>query len=534
MSTPDWGTQLKAAQVAEREGKWDDALDLYQSALDRLPADQAKQSPMILRFIGRVHFERGEYDSAMMLFERSLVAARELGQRDAAARALNGMAVVAQFRGRLDLAEEMYRRTAAIAEELGDQRLCAVLEQNLGTLSNIRGDLSSALMHYEAALTHFRKVDDRRACALILTNMGMLNVDVEQWAAAELSFDSANVLAEQENDQAARLRIANNRAELYTKRQNFERARTCCDEALEIASALGGSVGLGEVHKSYGVLYRETGRSKVAHFEFSLALQLARNCDNPLLEAETESERGRTFLNDKAHTHALQSLNRAVRIFSDLGARREILDLQRRLARINDTYMNALEMWLDEEVATVAEVPENRRGRRIAELALQLAKAVDFEDVHTLRIACHLLDIGNAALPAETLERSGPLNASERELVRTHTQRGDELLAALDFPAEVRAIVRYHHERWDGEGYPDGLAGEDIPMAARIAALADVFDALTSPRAYREAHSSHDALAIMLNDAGKQFDPELFRQFCKVLGHQPAPAVTEVQVKVRP
>jgi HD-GYP domain-containing protein (c-di-GMP phosphodiesterase class II)/Flp pilus assembly protein TadD len=519
-SSATWDSDLQAAQAAEQSGRWDDALRLYQSSLDLMPAERAEERPKVLRFLGRVHFERGEYESAAAVFERSLAGARDLNQPRAAASALNSIAVVAQFRGRLDLAEEAYRRSATLAEEVGDARLCALIAQNLGTLCNTRGDLSTALLHYQTALKHFRAAGDQRGASWVLNNMGMLHIDVEEWSAAELCFQSAYVLADQNSDQATLAKIAINRADLHLKRQNYERARECCDEALRIMSALASSVGLAEVHKCYGVLYRETGRSKAAHLQFLLALELAKSCDNPLLEAEVESERGRSFLNERSYRGALMSFNRAYSLFSELGARREILDLQARLQRLEQSYTNAVDLWLDEVIIPEGE-PIHRRGRRVAQLAVRLARAVDHRELSTLRIACHLLDIGNAAVPAELLERSGPLDANERETVRAHTMRGDELLGQTGFPADVRSIVRYHHERWDGQGYPDGLAGADIPLAARIAGIADVYDALTTPRAYRAAYAPYEAIRMMQEDAGRQFDPELFAKFRAMLQSDP-------------
>jgi HD-GYP domain-containing protein (c-di-GMP phosphodiesterase class II) len=94
---------------------------------------------------------------------------------------------------------------------------------------------------------------------------------------------------------------------------------------------------------------------------------------------------------------------------------------------------------------------------------------------------------------------------------------GESMARQLEFPDEVRPIVRSHHEQWGGAGYPDQLAGEKIPFGARIVSLADVYDALTSPRSFRQAHSSHEALAIMQEDSETLFDPTLFGVFRDML-----------------
>jgi putative nucleotidyltransferase with HDIG domain len=505
---------IEAGQFAEKTGEWDDAKKFYSEALERMQAGEEPQhASKVLRWLGRVHFERGEYEQALAIFEKSLITAKANGQRENAAAALNAMAVVAQFKGRLDVASELYSRSAVLAREIGDHQLCAMIEQNLGTLANTRGDLTTALLHYDAALRDFDTIQDERGAAWVLNNMGMLHVDVEEWQSAEMCFGAAERLAVKLEDHATQGKVANNRAELNLKRQDYERAREACDQAFEIFGRLSSHSGLGEVHKFYGVLYRETGKPKVAHLQFQLALELARACENPLLEAETESERARLFMAEHQYRSALISLNRAYSIFAELDARKEILDLRKRLEKMEDAYVQAVSLWADTELAVVASETTHRRGKLVGELATRLARAVGEQNVTAIRVGAFLCDVGNASMPASILEKAAPLSADEREVVRQHTQRGDEVLNDLGFPNEIREIVRHHHEHWDGEGYPDGLAGPDIPLGARIVAITDVFDALTSHRAYREAYSIAEALRIMQEDAGKCFDPELLSQF---------------------
>ncbi len=97
--------------------------------------------------------------------------------------------------------------------------------------------------------------------------------------------------------------------------------------------------------------------------------------------------------------------------------------------------------------------------------------------------------------------------------MKRHPQAGVRLLRDIEFPWDIRPMVRHHHEHWDGGGYPDGLAGEDIPFSARILCLADVFDALTSSRSYRAGLTPVHALSVMREDCGRIFDPALFEVF---------------------
>ena len=110
----------------------------------------------------------------------------------------------------------------------------------------------------------------------------------------------------------------------------------------------------------------------------------------------------------------------------------------------------------------------------------------------------------------------------EYEIVKKHPSIGDSIVSELGLSPEERSIIRHHHERWDGAGYPDGLSGEQIPLLARILSVADAFDAMTSKRAYRNAMSIEQALAELLKNRGKQFDPSALDAFLEVVKKIPA------------
>lgn len=150
---------------------------------------------------------------------------------------------------------------------------------------------------------------------------------------------------------------------------------------------------------------------------------------------------------------------------------------------------------------------------RIGELAhgLGLAAGLSAEVAERLRRASAMHDVGKVAIPDSILRKPGPLTPGERAVMQQHTTIGARLLAGSRSPlvqmAEVIALT--HHERWDGGGYPNGLAGEAIPLVGRITAVCDVFDALTSPRVYKDAWPVEDALAEIERQSGQHFDPEL-------------------------
>ena len=140
--------------------------------------------------------------------------------------------------------------------------------------------------------------------------------------------------------------------------------------------------------------------------------------------------------------------------------------------------------------------------------------SAEIESVQTIG---YLHDIGKIGIQDGILNKPGCLTPEEYEIVKKHPAIGESIVSELGLSPEERAIIRHHHERWDGDGYPDGLAGENIPLLARIVSVADAFDAMTSKRAYRESLSLEDAILELLKNSGKQFDPSTLKVFLDLI-----------------
>ncbi|CAA9491552.1 MAG: diguanylate cyclase/phosphodiesterase (GGDEF & EAL domains) with PAS/PAC sensor(s) [uncultured Solirubrobacteraceae bacterium] len=158
-------------------------------------------------------------------------------------------------------------------------------------------------------------------------------------------------------------------------------------------------------------------------------------------------------------------------------------------------------------------------ARSIAELAVAVGRELGLSERHLrdLRYGAIFHDIGKIAIPDAILNKPGPLSESEFAVVREHPRVGEQILAPVPFLAGVRQIVRHDHERWDGEGYPDRLAGEDIPLGARIVLVVDAYHAMRSERPYRRALPAAEARRELLRHAGEQFDPRVVRALLAVL-----------------
>ncbi|CAN5263993.1 two-component system response regulator [soil metagenome] len=171
-----------------------------------------------------------------------------------------------------------------------------------------------------------------------------------------------------------------------------------------------------------------------------------------------------------------------------------------------------------------SEFRDNETGQhilRMSHASALLARRIGWDDAacQTMLNASPMHDVGKIGIPDGILLKPGPLTPDEREVMQTHTTIGAELLSGSgsELLEMARDIAIAHHEKWDGSGYPNGLAGHAIPLAARIVAITDVFDALTSERPYKKPWSVPDALRFMRENAGSHFDPELFEHFVAIV-----------------
>ena len=158
-------------------------------------------------------------------------------------------------------------------------------------------------------------------------------------------------------------------------------------------------------------------------------------------------------------------------------------------------------------------------SERVAEISLAIAKEMNLshEEQYLIHIGAHLHDVGKIGIPDAVISKPGRLTNEEFTLIKEHPIIGYHIVSKVKILQTVSLIVRHHHERIDGGGYPDGLAGETIPLGARIVAVADAFDAMTTTRTYKVSMSIPEALQELINCSGTQFDRDVVEVFVKIM-----------------
>src|SRR5678815_1635979 len=207
----------------------------------------------------------------------------------------------------------------------------------------------------------------------------------------------------------------------------------------------------------------------------------------------------------------------AVLYFTFSMAMGRVEDANKHLSQLNDLYMSTIET-LAMAIDAKDQITHGHI-RRVQSYAVALAHEVGVSDptlIKAIEAAALLHDMGKLAVPEYILNKPGKLTPAEFEKMKLHASIGAEILSSIDFPYPVVPIVRHHHENWDGSGYPDGLRGTEIPIGARILAVVDCFDALTSDRPYRPRLGDEEALAMLKARRGSMYDPLVVDAFFEI------------------
>ncbi|MDO8362881.1 MAG: HD domain-containing protein [Actinomycetota bacterium] len=562
--------------VEQSPGRDPSVLDLLSQARDVEADDLGRARSLVqqARVLARSQRDApGEAEALYRLAELSYASglnneafavaleARDLAQQCGAAlsqvSALNLIAAVqyhaANFSEALSAALaalELYRST--------DERVAeGMLLNSLAVIQHSLRDTDRAIVTYEAALMANKGQNRPDLDAITLANMAKVRADRHEDLLAVSLGESALELAKAHAPEfvpeiLARLAIA------YVALSALDRAVSCLDEAdgvlrdrttrrvaLSPGSVVTVRVARGELYVAQHLrdhALREWGdaldlatQANMTEVALTLREKLAGLCkEMGRFEHALAHQEARYALNEEMFNRGTDLRIKTLQIQHDTEAARhqsEILRLRttdlEQLVSLRTDEVEAFQIEVLLRIAVMAEFRNTdtaehpiRVGDLSAEIAQELGEPTEY--VNQLRLAARLHDIGKVAVPDAILMKPGPLTAAEFDLMKTHTTLGAEILSGSSSPTIQLAaeLALTHHERWDGSGYPGGVAGAVIPLSGRIVTIADVYDALISARVYKHAWSSIDAINYIVAGRGAQFEPRMVAAFIAVMARR--------------
>lgn len=508
------GRQLeRAGNVAAAEPAYESACTLAEAAGDRSTLSAG------LRHLALLHHQRGASPRAGELARRAYDVALAAGEREPAALALNVLGSFAFECGDLPGARRTFDSALALAS--GSTALQARIEQNLGVLATVQGDHERALAHYGRSLDAYVALGDDRGVAIAYHNLGMISADRGRWDEADTWFRQAFTGAERAGDIHLQGLCLLNHTEVHLAREAYDRARADVERALGIFDQLESHIDKADAYRMLGTVHRCTAQLESAERHLLRARGLAAEMQSVLSEAETNRELALLYQQLGRNMDALGALNASYQLFRRLDARTEVVDVGRKIGDLEGAYLRIVGEW-GESLESADSYTHGHCGR-VADYALAVGRALAFDagQLTALRVGAYLHDLGKVRVPQEILNKPGKLTAEEFDIVKRHPVWGLEMLTEVDFPWDVKPIIRWHHEKYDGTGYPDGLKGEEIPVAAQVICIVDVYDALTTTRSYKPAYTLAEALDRMA-EVPQWWRPDVYQAFLEAVGRPEA------------
>ena len=510
--------------------------------LEKIRIDVPAQLKLMLDAV-RFFYVSGQAFRAIPIAQKARALGLESSEPNATLDALIALGICCADSGGLPDAMEAYSDALSLSTGLSDRFREGKVWLNLGVALMYGGLYREALGCFEKAdaIAHV-EVGLAPAHPVIFSNIALCHLNLDEIRPGLIAIERAVDLLREPKDPHGMLNRAiaeNHYTRLLLEVSNFEGAKEHAKSARQfaaeskspradisaavaegLADVFSGQTDLGitrlvntfERARTLKITTREVLVALVKAFEFVGNPDKALYYLRQLLEYQSATQKQNVLQHVKLHLEQLHpSLEDEANAIRRLTTREEVLE-----GRIAKQALFKAQVESMERMAVVAELRDDSTGEhsyRVGRLASLLAKEAgcDEEMVFMIDIAARLHDIGKVGIPDGILLKPAKLNAAERNVMKTHTTIGAEVLANSNIAHMNTAeeIARYHHEWWDGTGYPLGLGGEKIPQAARITALADVFDALAHKRPYKQAWTLDSTLTEIMSLKGRQFDPLL-------------------------
>lgn len=495
----------------------------------------------------------GQAFRAIPIAQSARALGLETSQPKATLDALIALGICSADSGGLPDAMEAYADALSLAQGLSDPNGQVKVWVNLGAALIYSGLYREALACFEKADAFASaEVSLAHTRSAIFSNIALCHLNLDEIRPGLIAIEQAVKLSPAPKDSLALLNrtlVENHYTRLLLEVNNFEgamehaklgrrfateskspRADIFASVAEGLAEVFSGQADVGitrltntlERARALKITIREVLVALVKAFEFIGKPDRALIYLRQLLDFQSATQKQNVMQHVKRHLEQLHpALEDETNAIRRLTTRQEVLE-----GRIAKQALFKAQVESMERIAVVAELRDDSTGAhsyRVGRLASLLAKesGCDEETIFMIDIAARLHDIGKVGIPDGILLKPAKLNAAEREVMKTHTTIGAEVLANSNIAHMQTAeeIARHHHEWWDGTGYPHGLSGTKIPLAARITALADVFDALGHKRPYKEAWTLDSTLTEIMALRGRQFDPDLTDTFLALVAN---------------
>ncbi len=517
--------------------------------------DEAGEAEALFR-LASIAYTGGQPGDAFALALDARDLARQAGVTVIEAFALNVIGLVHQSAGNFTEALEYGLKALEVYRTSKDRAAEGALLNAIAIVHHALGDTDRALVTYEAALTVSRNADHDDANwyvnhVYILGNIAEVRSERnEHLLALSLAGEALEISRDHVPEYVPQLLTL--LASSYCELRMIEQAEEYIDEAaallddtsaeIERTALFGLSMVRGKV-----ALARDDIRAAADHYRHALATaeaggdivsklnaltQLAATCKRlGEFEAALAYQEERFRVHEMMFSEGADLRIKTLQVAHDTEAARQQAEILRlrtgeleALVRGRTYDLEEYQLEAFQRLAVLAEFRDTDTGEhtiRVGDLSASIATELgsDREWVSQLRLAGRLHDIGKVAVPDSILMKPGPLTPAEFDVMKTHTTIGAEILAGSSSPLIQLAaeVALNHHERWDGTGYPNGLAAEDIPLSGRIVTVADVYDALTSHRTYKHAWTPLEAITYIVGARGAQFEPQIVDAFVRVM-----------------
>lgn len=455
-----------------------------------------------LKLLGLVHLESGSYPDTVSTLTAALEVAKIVKDWDQQAAILSNLGLAHQYAGHFSAAVPCYQRAVELVDEFGGE-------------SAVR---STALANLALAYLHLRDLQPGIAAAEQAIE-GLIEPQNANDRAVRVMAECyyARLLLEVRNINRARERVALARNYASNASEMAKLTADMTQGLVDVYDAASRDIGLSRLQRA--VNESRTGAPSALRDALAMIVRGYEAAGQPnaalvYLDEVVQLNRDSRVRNVLTHHH-----QHLARMGHNLDVRAQVvISDQQQALRFQRLSMDVLRecMMVLEKNTVAAELHDDETGEhcyRVGALARELAlrSGMDSEMCTLIDLSARLHDIGKLRVPDSILLKPGRFNADERAIMEAHCQHGWELIGegGLAQLFVAQEIALNHHERWDGTGYPNRRAGNMIPLAARVTALADVFDALTHRRCYKEAWSIEDALREIANLRGRHFDPEL-------------------------